>query len=872
LVGRDVELAAAAAAIVAADRTGVVLAGPAGVGKTRLAAECAGIAEDHGFRVARVIATRSAAGIPLGALAPLLPELSERVDLRADLLSWAADALAAENGRLLLVVDDAHLLDDASAIVVHQLAHAGRSVVVATVRSGTPVPEPIHALWKDGLARRIDLRPLGGAAIDDLVDRVLPGPIDGACRWDLREASGGNPLLLHELVLGAIDADILGRTDGVWRLVRSLAVTPRLVEVVEARLVDLDEGEHDVLDLLAVGEPLDLDLLSELADPSIVERLERHQLVDVVAVGRNPAVRLVHPLYGEVLRKRMTALRAMAVNRQLADAAEVGPEPDPAEVLRAAVWRLDGGGDVDPDLMLAAARRAYFAHDDALAERLAGHAWSVGGGLRAGLLRAQVLGHLGRHEERCRLDVELAARATSDEERTLVAMDHAIGLWWGLRRGDAAVEVLARAERAMPPGAWRDEVTAQWATFDLLGGRFADALGRAQPVLEHSASRRARVTAAIAVAPALAVMGREAESLVVADAALAAHLALGDEEVMSDPGIHVVARVLALAETGRLEEARQTATVAYDMTIALHNQTGQAWLALLLGRVGLLTGELADAGARFREGAQIYQSLGEDGPRRWCLAGQVMAAAMRADRLDAAAARTALEAVPPQPTLMMEPDVLRAVAWETLVSGDGDIDGARHRFREAATAAEGSQALTLAMHAWHDLARIGFAVEAQEPLQRLATRVGGPLAECRAAHARGLVHGDVAELNGAADGFERCGALLCAAEAVAHASVVAHRLGQARAAGGLSRRAHALAARCQGASTPGLDVIGPARVLTKREREVARLAADGLTSKAIAARLGLAVRTVENHVQRAYEKLGVSDRTGLREALAGVAE
>ena len=53
---------------------------------------------------------------------------------------------------------------------------------------------------------------------------------------------------------------------------------------------------------------------------------------------------------------------------------------------------------------------------------------------------------------------------------------------------------------------------------------------------------------------------------------------------------------------------------------------------------------------------------------------------------------------------------------------------------------------------------------------------------------------------------------------------------------------------------------------------MAALAAEGLASKVIAGRLGLAVRTVDNHLQRAYEKLGVSDRAGLREVLTESSE
>jgi DNA-binding CsgD family transcriptional regulator len=62
-------------------------------------------------------------------------------------------------------------------------------------------------------------------------------------------------------------------------------------------------------------------------------------------------------------------------------------------------------------------------------------------------------------------------------------------------------------------------------------------------------------------------------------------------------------------------------------------------------------------------------------------------------------------------------------------------------------------------------------------------------------------------------------------------------------------------------------VSDEASVLTKREREVALLAARGLTAKDIAERLFLSHRTIENHLQHVYEKTGATGRTSLAEVL-----
>ncbi|PWU53441.1 LuxR family transcriptional regulator, partial [Micromonospora globispora] len=133
-----------------------------------------------------------------------------------------------------------------------------------------------------------------------------------------------------------------------------------------------------------------------------------------------------------------------------------------------------------------------------------------------------------------------------------------------------------------------------------------------------------------------------------------------------------------------------------------------------------------------------------------------------------------------------------------------------------------------------------------------------------ARYARAAFEDSPAELLAVADGFAARDLVVFAAEA---AALALHRLGRRRAASTAAARYRlaALLGRCDQISTPALRLLRPA--LTDREWEVARLAADGATSPAIADRLYLSTRTVENHLQRVYSKLGVAGRTELRAAL-----
>src|SRR6202040_3438555 len=81
-------------------------------------------------------------------------------------------------GRVVVGVDDAHLLDGLSALVVHQLAQSGGARLGVTVRTGGAEPRAGAALWKDGLLVRLDLEPLSATATREVIESTVDGPVD----------------------------------------------------------------------------------------------------------------------------------------------------------------------------------------------------------------------------------------------------------------------------------------------------------------------------------------------------------------------------------------------------------------------------------------------------------------------------------------------------------------------------------------------------------------------------------------------------------------------------------------------------------------------------------------------------------------------
>jgi predicted ATPase len=279
LVGRDGELGFVGELL--SDRTanGVVVAGASGVGKTRLAVEVSEIARAMGFAVEWVRATRSAASVPFGAFAAFLPALTGWV-AGAELLSALRHALAARarERRLVLCVDDGHLLDPGSAALLHQLVAAGETFAVVTVRSGEETPDAVRALWKDELCALLELRELRRGEVERLLHGVLGAAVDGRSVNALWELARGNALFLRELVLHGVESGTLTEADGIWRWRADVAGGLRLAELVDVRLGGLEANAWAVLELVSVGAPMQVALL-DADETAALEVLERREIV-----------------------------------------------------------------------------------------------------------------------------------------------------------------------------------------------------------------------------------------------------------------------------------------------------------------------------------------------------------------------------------------------------------------------------------------------------------------------------------------------------------------------------------------------------------------------------------------------------------------
>ena len=849
---------------------GVVLAGPPGAGKTALALEVLERAGAAGLPTTRIMTGSTRSERPFGAVAMLLPDLA-RLPVAPEPTEWArrlayAVKLSAEGRRLIVLVDDAHLLDDGSATVVHQLAVTNSAFVIATIRTGEAAPTAVAALWTDQLAERFDLDRLPDAHLGEVAAAYLGAPVSGPALTALISRSKGNMLFFRELVRSALTDHVLRLEAGVWCLVGELYPSDRLVELVEARLADVDVAEHAVLELLAVGEPLLETELESLAagQSDAVERLVEKGLIVTTRAGGAVRVALVHPLYGEVLRDQLSATRRRRITLALTEMVEANGTYGPDDLLRIGTWRMVCGGG-RPELMLAAARIALQRFDHELAERLASAAIDGGAGHPARLLRAELIAMRRDRSEAETLLANLWDTASDDAERTrvaLVRLDNAllqIDLIKLFEICDEALDAITDRESRLSIG-----VRRMWGALPAGGPRGCLEAGKE---LSGPFDPEIELGYGLVQSLSLARGGRLSEALRVLPECgwgeLFSERFLGD---VHGAALHDFFSCDVLNSAGRLLEMEEVATLMYRRSVETGALRGTALSALALSIALAERGRVGAAVRYAREGCALLENLDERYLTGQCLLQLAYAGALARDAEASAEAMARFEALGlPSALRWHVVGQAHAKAWTAVAHGE--IPLANELLEEEVSHSMECGDLVRAASALHSLVRIGQPRQATERLRSLAPEVEGDLVSIRADHAEALVDRDPARLESVSVRLEIIGADLLAAEASSDAAVLWRRQGDMHKAVSPEFRARDLMDRCEGASTPALWSVTARSVLTPSEWETAILASEGRSNKEIAALQGITFRTVESYLRHAYAKLGISRRTELAESL-----
>lgn len=857
LIGRSRQLRAIEAALADPAYAGVVVSGTSGVGKSRVVREALDAARSRGFVVRWIVGTSTARALPLGALAPWAGAAhTDGLALLRGVVAALTESPPAHD--VVLGVDDAPLLDELSTLVVHQVIQQRSAKVVLTVRDTDPIPPATTELWKVGEFTRLVVEPLDEADTADLVTETVRGPVDAVTVRRLWSLTRGNPLYLRTIVEHELAAGRLARHDGAWRWTGDPVVPPGLVEAVDSRMAGLPAAVHDVVDVVAVGEPLDLRALTHITAADAVEIADVRGLIVLEPVADGYVVRLAHPLYGEVRRARAAPTRLRRFRGLVATALAESPDRDDMRVtVRRATLSLDSDLAPDVGLLLDGARNAAWLLDLPLADRLADAAIRAGGGAESHLIRGFVLSWLGEGDH-AEAVLAAAAHDAADGQRSRLAFMRAVNVMFTL--GDpGAAKILAES-------ALGHATPAERILLDAFLGVYWAALGDPVAALRHlSTATTGRLPDGVeARLAAWAVSVAHGESGRVTAAAAAA------ESAYSIPARAFVivsdAHVDALLLAGRIADAAVVADLA--------RRRAGVTTGAPFGQIVDAVGGLAALGAgRLDDACASLQAAVTDVTRWNAVIGfryryQVLlatASAMRGRVAEAMAALRLLEGHRHPGWRHLDYTLAIAQAWA--MGNRGAVSKAIDITRSAARSVCGQGRFAAEVMCLQTATQFGDASTARR-LRELDGVVEGPRVGLAARFAEALAARDAAELLEVSLGFETMGDLVAATDAAAHSAIAFRRNDLRGSSLAAATRAEALAARCGGARTPALRQAIDRLPLTSREREIVTLLGESLSNREIADLLVISVRTVESHVYKAMTKTGVSNRDDLAALLS----
>ena len=847
MLGRATEAAAVRAAM--RETAGAVLWGPAGVGKTTLAR--AVLAElQHsaaGPRVVHLFTPLTSIATPWEVFAPLLGRQASSTDPIRTLLARAVAELD-DPRPALLVVDDVHDLDEASATILAELVHGDRARLLATCRPEPGLPGPLVPLWRQHRIQRIDIAALDRRHTEELVETVLNGPVARSTGTAVWRVTAGNPLYVRELLASLTDSGALAQVGAGWVWRDQQDVGARVRDLITAELDELPQTERDLVDLLALAGPTRVDLLPAAVDDAAVRGARSRGLVTFTGTGDPAAtVLLAHPVHGEVIRSTLGRDRReelfTAFSRPAADGAT------PAELFRWVDWALTCGVRPSTEAVLRATQEAARLGDAALVRRL-------------GAVALQALPPADTR----RIEV-LLLRAESERfggRRQLAAedLDHVGQL---LQEGEAALDDADAAgcsveragadptDRGASGGAVHsDDLRLRHAEVhaDLLQYHDDD-LDRALSTLAAVPLRTAAVRERrdVSVLVRLGYAGQFAACLPEMERLCASDALSGSQARVLGP------LVLGLAQTGRLTEAVATADRFLRTWSVDADRYPWVLSELLAARfmACLWLGSL-DLAVHPPLHHEVQQTRSNDA------VDQVGTARFHAAQADWSTAarhyRGALTGF-----AIRDPSGLEALAWAGLAQvsaalGDGEgANSARRHYRSAATRT------SRALAPDSELLLLTAAVTSGE---KEAPMLADRLAAASTAGGLWLSAARARHLQIVLDPHRRDGAselVSAAARVDAPWAPVLTAHGQALCAGD-----HVLAGRLAAQlSATGIWLPTPAvaAALTPRQRQIAELVAAGLTNREIAERLVVSVRTVDTHVGHVFSRLDIGSRADL---------
>lgn len=813
-------------------------------------------------------------------------ELLRRVLIEIESRRPPAGSGECETESAILLIDDAHFMDSDSALVVRSLVYSGKVKVVASHHPHEPLPTTLGSIWANGMAEIVEMQALTQEQGHNFCVSTLDGPVLDASSRQLWNFAGGNPLLMTLMIRDARAAGQIQLKRGIWILTQGLRLRSQsLVEKVSQQIKGLSEEASEALYLIAFSEPIEQAGVIELLGAECVQELfERNLLKEIDSEQK--LLRLINAVCRDIVRglvppSQRRLLHARLPSRFHDDATT------PESLVRRVLWAIESGIEVPAEKLLNAAMEACQVYQTPVALRLLDAVQDPEFNQRAMTIRGRANFNLGRYQDAGNLLQEAVQLAQTVDQRLFPTL-----LLASVRSamGDPVDAILSDAmsiredgiRLAQKPGTDLGRVLSltqaravvlQLQVYSLTGDYLQmEPLVRQVTKQAAESSKEPSLQHNLAIALAidsekLTVMGKpDQASRRVAEAFALSHDSHHDVYFL--PEMIVFRSLSAALCSGRWQEAREVLGLfSVSGSGVMHSFGGSR--AMTAGVILLRQGKPVAALEELVSGLEALRLSDPQQLAGCCRAMAFYAAATTGHKAIAESLVRGLKTCRGSYLNSIQENVYTAAGWEVLKQ---DGEGIAHLLEQADVAAEKKHrflellALTLAYEVGEvsmlpRIARVAGHVEGDwaRAWQLFASEMNGIVGSAPKAIAQQLADFGMeslaqAVLTRAVDSYPGQDA----AQTPKQVSITHHSLPAEKSS--LPTEATPLNASLAEANA----------ALTKREREVSKLAAAGLSDRAIADTLFLSIRTVEGHLHRSYVKFGVNGREELAALFVGV--
>lgn len=791
------------------------------------------------------------AEVPLEALRIALPSAARKnLGARSAVVGAVVDEferVIAQEPTIVLI-DDANQLDRASWVVLESIHKSTNVPILATDLRRAADDSPHQSLMS--IAHpivQLTLDELGLAAIHELLESRLGGPMDPAVGSRVHTMSGGIPGTAKAIIESAVAAGLVHRTDGVWHGEDSLW-NDELVGVFEALVTTYPKPLQEAMEMLSIVGVTDWRTAERLVGQETLETLEGHGLTRVVVANATAMIAVSPAGIVDYFRSQPLSARRMRLVEKVSESLGEIPAEERAEHVEYEWRQLEATGVEVPlrrSVELPVLAR-MFTEDFRMRATAAERRWREDPSIRSAAA-VLLVGLTGRLDPALLDDVVThGLDSTTDDDVAEVELR-----WLTARALLAQGASLEVARQAVLPGIREGFASnaALQAISEVLDLEMNTATDVDLDFLRTLSAGRgfAAAVASSALAGALIVRGDGAAALAVLDAT-----EKGEGTPLTNTHLDVL-RGLALVADGQHLAATRWATNHVERAIADLDRlslAGHAYVAAI-GLSSLARyEEAADiASVPLRIGARSTPLL--LAPDRALLMLLWVLSALEGRPSAAEGYAAAAEAVFPRSHALP----LSSQTWGHALSHL--IDGQRSRARDDfATLAADLRSRDYRFAG--DVAAFLSAVSKLDPAAPQPDdfgTTGGGLFQAYIAARRSSIEDDAAGVEEAAEQLAALGAVPAAVKYLGQAARLYRESGSAADAARLRNRMLGIGGG-RYAGTTGVD----SEQLTSREAEIVRLIGAGLSNSQIASRLVISVRTVESHINNIRRKTGVTDR------------